>query len=116
MFLFIYYTETPFTIVAPKVDIKTIEKERLKEFLFEHLVPGEALNTFNEDDVYGNCNKHEIVFKQIDNINESLWTLNGFKILRTAILNDKSSVIFIDGILGDRKAAFSKRNIQETNK
>lgn len=79
-------------------------------------MPGEALNTFNEDDVYGNGNKHEIVFKQVDKINESLWTLNGFKILRTAILNDKCSIIFIDGVLGDRKAAFSKRNIQENNK
>lgn len=93
-----------------------MEKERLKEFLLEHLIPGEALNMFNEDDVFGNCNKHEIVFKRIDKSNESLWALNGHTILRTAILNDKSSVIFIDGVLGDRKAAFSKRNIQENNK
>lgn len=97
--------------------MKSVEKERLREFLLEHLVPGEALHTFNEEDVYGNCNKRPIAFKYVDKDNESQWTLNGFKILRTAILNEKSSVIYIDGILGDRKATtFSKRNIQETNK
>lgn len=106
----------PFTIIVPKVDIQTIEKERLTEFLLEHLVPGVAFSTFNEEDVYGNLNKHEIVFEKMDQVNESQWTLNGFKILRTAVLNDRLSAIFIDGILGDRRTAFSKRNIHETNR
>lgn len=82
----------------------------------EHLIPGEAFNTFNEEDIYGNCNQHEIVFKHVNKGNESIWTLNGFTILRTAVLNEKSSVIYIDGVLSDRKAGFSKRNIQETNR
>lgn len=114
--LFIFFSDVPFTIIVPKIDIKNIETERLKEFLLEHLVPGVACSTFNEEDIYGNLNKHEIVFEKLDKVNESQWTLNGFKILRTAVLNDKLSAIFIDGVLGDRKAAFSKRNIHETNR
>lgn len=84
--------------------------------MLEHLIPGEAFITFNDEDVYGNANKHEIVFKKLDKVNESMWTLNGFKIMRTAALTDKLSLIFIDGMLGDRKAGFAKRNIQETNR
>lgn len=110
------FSDVPFTIIVPKVDINTIETERLKEFMLEHLVPGVAFSTFNEEDVYGNLNKHKIVFEKLDTVNESQWTLNGFKILRTAVLNDKLSAIFIDGVLGDRRTAFSKRNIQEANR
>lgn len=84
--------------------------------MLEHLVPGVAFSTFNEEDLYGNLNKHKIVFEKLDTVNESQWTLNGFKILRTAVLNDKLSAIFIDGVLGDRRTAFSKRNIQEANR
>lgn len=83
--------------------------------MLEHLVPGVAFSTFNEEDVYGNLNKHKIVLR-LSTVNESQWTLNGFKILRTAVLNDKLSAIFIDGVLGDRRTAFSKRNIQEANR
>ncbi len=106
----------PFTIIIPKVNIKTIEKERLKEFLFEHLIPGKALSVFNEDDVYGNCNKHEICLKKLKHVNESTWTVNGLKVIRTATLTSGSAIIHIDGVLSDRKMLFSKRNIQETNR
>lgn len=106
----------PFTIIIPKVNIKTIENERLKEFLFEHLIPGKALSVFNEDDVYGNCNKHEICLKKLKHVNESTWTVNGLKVIRTATLTSGSAAIHIDGVLSDRKMLFSKRNIQETNR
>lgn len=115
-FFFCIVPELPYTLIAPKIDVKLIEKERLREFLLEHVVPGEALHIFNEEDVYGNCNKRPIAFKYVDKITESQWMLNGLKIMRTSIINERCSVIYVDGVLGDRKATFSKRNIQETNK
>lgn len=105
-----------FTVVVPNVDIATIEKSQIKEFIFEHLIPGEAFNTFNEEDVYGNCNNHAIKFTHLGKSNESVWTLNGFKILRTSVLNKQCSVIYVDGVLGDKKSLFSKRNIQDSNR
>lgn len=88
----------------------------MSEFLLEHLIPGKAFDTFNEEDIYGNANKHPIIFKSVKNMNESQWTINGLKILRTTQVNDKLSAIYLDGFLGDRKGAFSKRNIQEHNR
>lgn len=98
------------------MDVVAVEPDRLAEFLLEHLVPGVALSTFHEEDVFGNLNRHQVVFEQLDGLNESQWTLNGAKVLRTAVLGNRLSAIFIDGVLGDRKAAFSKRNIQEANR
>lgn len=98
------------------MDAAVVEPERLAEFLLEHLVPGEALSTFHQEDVFGNMNHHQVVFEQLNGLNESQWTLNGAKVLRTAVLGSRLSAIFIDGVLGDRKAAFSKRNIQEANR
>lgn len=101
--------------MVPKIDAEHIEPERCAEFLLEHLVPGVALSTFNDEDVYGNLNGHAIVFEPLQNgQNESQWLLNGVKVLRTAVLGGRLSAVFIDGVLGgDRKAAFAKRNIQE---
>lgn len=109
-------TEIPFTIIVPKVDAKNVDKERLKEFILEHLVPGIAFQAFNEDDVYGNANHHKLDFAKQQKDGQMLWSINNVKILRMEIINDKMSVIFIDGILGDKKGTFSKRNIQETNR
>lgn len=100
----------------PSVDIATIDKDRLREFIFEHLILGEAFNTFNEEDVYANGNKHAIKFTHLGKFNESIWTLNDLKILRTAVLNKQCSVIYIDGVLGDKKTLFSKRNIHDNNR
>lgn len=105
-----------FTVVVPSADISTINKERLKEFIFEHLIPGEAFTTFNEEDVYGNSNNHLVKFTHLNKNNESIWTLNDFKILRTAVLNKQCSVIYIDGVLGDKRTLFSKRNIHDNNR
>lgn len=105
-----------FTVVIPTVDISTINKDRLKEFIFEHLIPGEAFTTFNEEDLYGNSNNHVIKFTHLSKYNESIWTLNDFKILRTAVLNKQCSVIYIDGVLGDKRTLFSKRNIHDNNR
>lgn len=112
----ISFSDVPFTIIVPKIDVAAVEPERLGEFLLEHLVPGVALNTFHVEDVFGNLNRHQVVFEQLNGLNESQWTINGAKVLRTAVLGSRLSAIFIDGVLGDRKAAFSKRNIQEANR
>lgn len=110
------YTDLEFTVVVPSVDISTINKDRLKEFIFEHLIPGEAFTTFNEEDLYGNSNNHLIKFTHLNKYNESIWSLNDFKILRTAALNKQCSVIYIDGVLGDKRTLFSKRNIHDNNR
>ena len=118
----ILITAKPFTFIVPKIDIKTIESDKesltLSDsiFMLEHIIPGVAFSTFNEEDLYGNMNGHDIVFEKLDTVNESKWTLNGFKILRTEVIDEMVSFIYIDGVLGDRKAPFSKRNIQETNR
>lgn len=105
-----------FTVVVPSVDISKINRDRLKEFIFEHLIPGEAFTTFNEEDLYGNLNNHLIKFTHLNKFNESIWALNDFKILRTAGLNKQCSVIYIDGVLGDKRTLFSKRNIHDNNR
>lgn len=108
--------ETPFTIVVPKVDTKTVNKDRLKEFILEHVVPGVAFQSFSEDDLYGNENMHKMEFTKQQKDGQMMWSINAVKILRMEIINDKLSVIFIDGVLGDKKGTFAKRNIQETNR
>ncbi|XP_031629515.1 uncharacterized protein LOC116344847 [Contarinia nasturtii] len=105
-----------FTVVVPSVDISKINRDRLKEFIFEHLIPGEAFTTFNEEDLYGNSNNHLIKFTHLNKFNESIWALNDLKILRTAVLNKQCSVIYIDGVLGDKRTLFSKRNIHDNNR
>lgn len=105
-----------FTVIVPSVDITTINKERLKDFVFEHLIPGEAFTTFNEEDLYGNSNNHLIKFTHLAKSNESIWQLNDHKILRTAAVNKQCSAIFIDGVLGDKRTLFSKRNIHDNNR
>lgn len=109
-------TDLEFTVVVPSVDISTINRDRLKEFIFEHMIPGEAFTTFNEEDLYGNLNNHVIKFTHLSKYNESIWALNDLKILRTAVLNKQCSVIYIDGILGDKRTLFSKRNIHDNNR
>lgn len=107
---------TPFTIIVPKVDTKTVNKDRLKEFILEHVVPGMAFQSFSEDDIYGNENLHKMEFTRQQKDGQIMWSLNGVKILRMEIINSKLSVIFIDGVLGPKKGAYAKRNIQETNR
>lgn len=114
--MYLTLTDLEFTVVVPSVDISTINKDRLKEFIFEHLIPGEAFTTFNEEDLYGNSNNHLIKFTHLSKHNESIWALNDFKILRTAVLNKQCSVIYIDGVLGDKRTLFSKRNIHDNNR
>lgn len=113
---FSVFADVPFTVVVPNVDIATIDREKLPEFIQEHLIIGEAFSTFNEDDVYGNCNKRAVRFTHMgDKFKESIWTLNDHNITRTAVLNKQCSVIYIDGVLGDKKTLFSKRNIHDNN-
>lgn len=114
--IFLEIPDIPFTIIVPKVDAKTVDKERLKEFILEHIVPGVAFQSFSEDDVYGNENLHKVEFTRQQADGQMTWSINSVKILRMEIINDKMSVIFIDGVLGDKKGTFAKRNIQETNR
>ncbi|GAB0093513.1 uncharacterized protein DMENIID0001_086630 [Sergentomyia squamirostris] len=109
--------DIPFTIIVPKVDTKSVDKDRLREFLLEHIIPGIAFQTFTDDDVYGNGNYHKLIFTKLQKDDEMQWFINGVKILRMEIINERMSVIFIDGLLGDKRSTtYSKRNIQETNR
>ncbi|XP_055712868.1 uncharacterized protein LOC129807546 [Phlebotomus papatasi] len=109
--------DIPFTIIVPKVDTKSVDKNRLREFLLEHIIPGIAFQTFTDDDIYGNGNYHKLMFTKLQKDDEMQWFINGVKILRMEIINDRMSVIFIDGLLGDKRSTtYSKRNIQETNR
>lgn len=93
-----------------------MDKERLKEFILEHMVPGIAFQSFSEDDIYGNANRHKVEFGKQQKDGQMLWSINNVKILRMEIINERMSVIFVDGVLGDKKGTFAKRNIQETNR
>lgn len=110
------HSDTPFTIIVPKVDTTAVPKDRQKEFVLEHMVPGVAFLSFSEDDVYGNELLHKIEFTREQADGQMMWSINGVKILRMEIINERLSVIFIDGVLGDKKGTFAKRNIQETNR
>lgn len=119
MLVYFYFStlDVPFTVIVPSVDIASIGREELREFVQEHLIIGEAFSTFNEDDVYGNCNNRALKFTHMGNkFNESVWTLNDRNITRTAVLNKHCSIIYIDGVLGDKKTLFSKRNIHDNNR
>ncbi|TDG43912.1 hypothetical protein AWZ03_009662 [Drosophila navojoa] len=114
--------DTPFTLIIPKIDVRSIEKPRLKEFMLEHLVPGKVFDSYNalangreEEESYGNGNGHKIVFRKLEKSHNNVWLLNGQQILYKLRINEQLMVIGIDGYLGDRKSPYSKRNIQETN-
>ncbi|XP_014103311.3 uncharacterized protein [Bactrocera oleae] len=107
--------DTQFTMIIPKIDVRTIEKPRLKEFMMEHLVPGKLYDNFADEDVYGNGNGHKIHLYKVEKSQNSLWLLNGYPVLYKIRLNDNLMAIAIDGYLGDRKSPYSKRNIQESN-
>lgn len=103
----------PFIIVVPQIDAKQIEPNRMFEFLLEHLLPGDAKDTFIDGGVCGNMNHNQIVFEKLRK-NENQWTMNGMRMLRTVVLNNLLTAVYIDGILGDDlKNSFAKRNIQE---
>ncbi|XP_020717808.1 uncharacterized protein LOC101451233 [Ceratitis capitata] len=107
--------DTQFTMIIPKIDVRTIEKPRLKEFMLEHLVPGKVLDNFSDEEVYGNGNGHKIHLYKVEKSQNSLWLLNGYLILYKIRLNENLMAIAIDGYLGDRKSPYSKRNIQDSN-
>lgn len=129
LFLFFFFcislADIPFTLIIPKIDVRTIEKPRLKEFMLEHMVPGRALENYADEDAstaatatsstsYGNGNGHKIVFRKLEKSpNNVIWLLNGFQILHRVRINDNLVALAIDGYLGDRKSPYSKRNIQE---
>ncbi|KAI8115001.1 hypothetical protein CVS40_12735 [Lucilia cuprina] len=109
--------DIPFTLIIPKIDVRTIEKPRLKEFMLEHMVPGRAFDNYADEEnssSFGNGNGHKIVFRKLEKSpNNVVWLLNGFQILHRVRINDNLIALAIDGYLGDRKSPYSKRNIQE---
>lgn len=116
-----YFADLPFTLIVPKVDVRFIEKARLKEFMLEHIVPGHLYYNYDDEDSnsYGNGNGHRVIFRKLDstvnNTAGTIWLLNGFQILNRLQLNDQLVALTIDGYLGDRKSPYSKRNIQQSN-
>jgi len=116
-------TDLPYTLIVPKIDVRSIEKPRLKEFMLEHVVPGKIFDSYNgngnskeEEESFGNGNGHKIVFRKLEKSHNNVWLLNGQQILHKLRINENLMAIAIDGYLGDRKSPYSKRNIQETNK
>ncbi|XP_023302703.2 uncharacterized protein LOC111684736 [Lucilia cuprina] len=111
--------DIPFTLIIPKIDVRTIEKPRLKEFMLEHMVPGRAFDNYADEEnssSFGNGNGHKIVFRKLEKSpNNVVWLLNGFQILHRVRINDNLIALAIDGYLGDRKSPYSKRNIQESS-
>ncbi|XP_036341598.1 uncharacterized protein LOC118750952, partial [Rhagoletis pomonella] len=107
--------DAPFTMIVPKIDVRTIDKPRLKEFMLEHLIPGKVFDNFADDDNYGNGNGHKMHLHKMEKSQNNLWLLNGYLILYKLRLNENVIAIAIDGYLGDRKSPYSKRNIQESN-
>jgi len=116
---------------VPKIDVRNIEKPRLKEFMLEHVVPGKIFDSYSavsngngngngngkeEEESFGNGNGHKIVFRKLEKSHNNVWLLNGQQILHKLRINENLMAIAIDGYLGDRKSPYSKRNIQETNK
>lgn len=125
--IFAYWTiwtaDIPYTLIVPKIDVRNIEKPRLKEFMLEHLVPGKIYDSYSgvgnskeEEESFGNGNGHKIVFRKLEKSHNNVWLLNGQQILYKLRINENLMAIAIDGYLGDRKSPYSKRNIQETNK
>lgn len=118
-FVFVFFlstSDTPFTLIVPKIDVRTIEKSRLREFMLEHLVPGKVIDSYTDEDVYGNGNGHKIVFRKVVKSHNPIWLLNGFQILHKLRINENLFAITIEGYLGDRKSPYSKRNIPEPNR
>lgn len=59
-------SDIPFTLIVPKIDVRTIEKPRLKEFMLEHMVPGRVFDNYADEEnssSFGNGNGHKIVFR-----------------------------------------------------
>ncbi|KAH8249000.1 hypothetical protein KR032_005011 [Drosophila birchii] len=115
-------SDIPYTLIVPKIDVRSIEKPRLKEFMLEHLVPGKIFDSYSAvsgkeepEEFFGNGNGHKIVFRKLEKSHNNVWLLNGQQILHKLRINENLMAIAIDGYLGDRKSPYSKRNIQETN-
>ncbi|KAH8281613.1 hypothetical protein KR054_001771 [Drosophila jambulina] len=115
-------SDIPYTLIVPKIDVRSIEKPRLKEFMLEHLVPGRIFDSYSTvsgkeepEESFGNGNGHKIVFRKLEKSHNNVWLLNGQQILHKLRINENLMAIAIDGYLGDRKSPYSKRNIQETN-
>ncbi|SPP79988.1 Hypothetical predicted protein [Drosophila guanche] len=122
LYAYKFKRDIPYTLIVPKIDVRTIEKPRLKEFMLEHLVPGKLFDSYSgvanskeEEESYGNGNGHKIVFRKLEKSHNNVWLLNGQQILYKLRINENLMAIGIDGYLGDRKSPYSKRNIQETN-
>lgn len=100
----------PYTIFVPKLDDRfTVNKDHAQEYIFEHLVPGIAFKSFQENEFYGNLNKNKISFAKIINNSNSgdiNWYVNRIKILKLEVLSTSKSIVFIDGYLGDNTKSF----------
>lgn len=106
----------PFTIIIPKLtfDISNIEKSKLIEFVFEHILSGVQMKSLRSGETFGNLNHNAVYIK---NSSPEKWTVNELNVLKFSSMPTKLiSFIEIDGYLNDRKNNFAKRNIQEHNR
>lgn len=116
MICFVFLTDTPFTIVIPKLnfDTSSLDKDALTELVFDHIIPGVQIKSLRKGETFGNLNHNAVSIK---NTSPEKWTVNDVNVLKFNSMSTKLiSFIEIDGYLYDRKNSFAKRNIQEHNR
>lgn len=109
-------SDTLFTIIIPKLsfDTSTLDKNRLTELVFEHIIPSIQMKSLKSGDTFDNMNHNAVSIK---NTSPEKWTVNDVNVLKFNSMPTKLiSFIEIDGYLNDRKNNFAKRNIQEHNR
>jgi hypothetical protein len=96
------------------LDTSTLDKNRLAELVFEHVIPSVQMKSLKSGETFGNLNHNAIAIK---NTSPEKWTVNDVNVLKFNSMSTKLiSFIEIDGYLNDRKNNFAKRNIQEHNR
>lgn len=95
----------------PKItfDIQNTDKINLRQFIFEHIIPGVQIKGLKNGESYGNMN-HNII--EVKSTSPNKWTINDSNVLKFNSLTAKLiSFVEIDGYLNERN--IGKRNIQE---
>ena len=113
---FSFFSEVPFTLIIPKdIDVNEDDTEKVKEFLFEHIIPGAKTHGVNW---YGNLNGNKVTFDYTCADELIVQRINQKEdILRTDSIDDNMQIIYIESNLLEKDSnRFNKRNIQENNR
>lgn len=110
------FADTPFTIIVPKMnfDVSSMDKNMLKDLVFEHIIPGVQLKSLKNGETFSSLNHNAI---RIKNSSPEKWTVNDLRVLKFISIPSKQiSFLEIDGYLNDRKNSFAYQNVQENNR